>query len=57
MPKDQPILITWKGEIVLSLERIRKTRHKVWRDMRDILLSEVGSLEHVGGFEWNGEEG
>jgi hypothetical protein len=25
--------------------------------MRDVLISEVGSEGHVGGFSWNGDEG
>jgi hypothetical protein len=57
MPTNEPILITWKGEIMLSLERIQMTSHEVWRKMRDVLISEVGSEGHVGGFSWNGDEG
>lgn len=56
MPTD-PITITWKGEMVVSLERIRARGLEVWTDVRDVLVSEVGAPNHVGGFSWNAEEG
>jgi hypothetical protein len=53
----EPIAITWKGEMVVSRERIRRRGLEVWTDVRDVLVSEVGAPNHVGGFSWNDDEG
>ncbi|KAI5448869.1 hypothetical protein NCC49_006056 [Naganishia albida] len=56
MPKDSPISITWNGQMVMSRATIRKRSRELWREMYEILLSEVDDPRHVPGFAWKAEQ-
>jgi hypothetical protein len=52
MPEDAPMTVTYNGQMVVSLGTIRKTDRKVWKEMYDILVSDVHDPRHVPGFAW-----
>lgn len=56
MPKEEPIAITYNGQMLLSLATIRKTDLRVWKEAGRILVSEVDEEGHVPGFAWKAEK-
>lgn len=53
---EETISITYNGQMVMSLARIRKTSRELWREMYEILVSEVDDPRHVHGFAWKAEQ-
>jgi hypothetical protein len=56
MPQERPISITYNGQMALSLSTIRKTPRAVWREMFEVLVSDVDDPRHIPGFAWKAEK-
>ncbi|KAJ9101882.1 hypothetical protein QFC21_003222 [Naganishia friedmannii] len=55
LPKT-PILTAYRGQMVISRDRIQKTEREAWEHTIRILVSERDDPIHVDGFGWKGEE-
>ncbi|KAJ9116863.1 hypothetical protein QFC22_004520 [Naganishia vaughanmartiniae] len=55
LPKT-PILTAYRGQMVISRDRIKRTERKAWEHTIRILISERDDPIHVDGFGWKGEE-
>lgn len=56
MPKDTRISITYNGQMILSLVTIRKTSRETWKEMHEVLVSDVDDPRHLPGFAWKAEK-
>ncbi|KAJ9110415.1 hypothetical protein QFC19_001540 [Naganishia cerealis] len=54
LPKT-PILTAYRGQMVISRDRIKQTERQVWEHTTRILVSERDDAEHVDGFGWKDE--